>query len=153
MKNAGLILVLLLCSLQGCSWQENFVITNETGSDLVIEYEVDIPTSGFAIFDEHPLYYKLRPDGDVYWNETHEAVDLDTARTLVKVILPTGHGLIIGRLSNDEYSSYDQYFINGRHFNLKVLRIHGAHTLTEIRPATFDDHFTKKNHLVICRMK
>ena len=147
------MLLFLVCFLQSCSWQEYFVITNETKSDIIIEYEIEMPASGFSIFNTNPLYYKLNSDGSIYWDETNNATDIDTARLLVKIILPPNNGLVIGNLSNDNYKSYNQYFINGRHFNLKKLRIQNAETITEINRPNFDTYFTKQKGLIEYRVK
>lgn len=124
------------------------MVTNGTASDIVVEYEVLSSTDHLPIFYGQPLAYKLTSDDAIYWNETTKAVDLDSARCAVKVVLPPNHGLIIGGLSNDTYERYDQYFINGRHFDLEHLRIRSAGSLTEIEPNTFDDHFVKKKSVV-----
>ncbi len=148
-----LILLPLVCFLQNCSWQEYFVITNQTKSNIVIEYEIEMPADGFSIFDNHPIYYKLNSDGSIYWNETHNAVDLDTANLLVKTILTPNNCLIIGELSNDNYKSHNQYFINGRHFNLKNLKIENANAITKINFQNFDAYFTKQNNLITYKIK
>lgn len=153
MKIKLLILLSIVFLFHGCSWQESFVITNETKSDIIIEYDVEMPSNGFPIFDNHPNYYELNSDGLIYWDKVKKIVDLDTANHSVKFILLPNNGLIIGTLSNDNYKSYDQYFINGRHFNLKDLKIKKAGTVTEIRPKNFDDYFTNQKGLIIYRIK
>ena len=153
MRIAAFIGLPLLLLLQGCSWQEYFVLANQSGSDITIEYEIELPTDGFPIFDDVPRAYDLEPDGAILWDRTGPIADLDTARSRIKFILPPNKGLMIGRLSNDNYQSHDQYFINGRHFNLKHLRIRNGRTTTEIVPGHFDDHFTKQDHVIMYSIK
>ncbi|CAN5460079.1 hypothetical protein BH10BAC1_BH10BAC1_16660 [soil metagenome] len=143
MKLKILLLLPLLCLFQSCSWLENFVITNETTENITIEYELEERLDGFPIFDTQPESYKLNSDNTIYWNEVIKTADLDTARYLVKVILPPKQGLVLGTLSNDNYKQHDQYFINGRHFNLKHLKIQTPKTTTEITAKNFDSYFTK----------
>lgn len=153
MKLKVLILLSIVFILQGCSRQESFVITNETKSDIIIEYEVEPTPDGFPIFNDQPNSYDLNTDGLIYWDKVRDIVDLDTASHSFKLILPPNKGLIIGELSNDNYKSYDQYFINGRHFNLKQLKIKSGNTVTEIRPETFDNYFKKQKSLIVYRVK
>lgn len=153
MKTKLFFLIPLLFLLQGCSWSEYFVITNETNADIIIEYEVSIPSTGFSIFSNQPKCYKLHSDRTVYSNEIRDITDFNSEQHLVKVVLPSNNGLIIGGLSNDNYKSYDQYFINGRHFNLKNLKIQHGETVIEITPANFDRYFVKHKNLIACKIK
>lgn len=153
MRIAALIGLPLLLLLQGCSRQEYFVLANRTGSDVMVEYEIELPTSGFAIFNDVPRVYDLGTDDAILWDRTAPIADLDTARARIKFILPPNKGLMIGSLSNDDYERYDQYFINGRQFNLKHLLIRKGNATIEIGPEDFDDYFIKEAHVVIFRMK
>jgi hypothetical protein len=71
----------------------------------------------------------------------------------VKIILPPNNALIIGRISNDHYTSFDQYFINGRTFNLKKLSVKKGTTTIQISPDNFDDYFKKKNGVIGLKIK
>lgn len=135
-------------AFQSCSWQEYFVMSNKTNSDIIIEYEIENPPSGFSIFDDHPSIYKLSKAGDINWNETSEPNDSDTSKLSVKIILAPNTAVIFGHLSNDNYKKHDQYFINSRHFNLKKIKIVKEKTLLEISPKNFDDFFMKKNGII-----
>ena len=77
-----------------------------------------------------------------------QLVDLDTLNNAVTVILPENTSLIIGELSNDHYSRYDQQFINDRRFNLKVIEIRNGSQTTNISPKQFDTYFKKKNGII-----
>lgn len=129
------------------------MITNETQSEIIIEYEVITPLNGFIIFDIQPTNYELTSKEHIDWTKEHEVKDLVTSSGLVKLKLPPNKGLIIGRLSNDSYKSYDQDFINGRHFNLKTLKIRTLKEVTEIKPETFDDYFVKQKGVVVYIIK
>lgn len=153
MKAKLFILLPLLFLLQGCSWQEYFVVINQTKADIIIEYEIEIPSTGFPIFSNQPNEYKLHSDGTIYWNETHDIADLNPDSHWIKVLLPPNNGLVIGRLSNDNYKSYNQYYINGRHFNLKNLKIQTGENIIEITPTNFDHYFAKHKNLIACTIQ
>ena len=148
-----IILFLIILTFQGCSWQEYFVITNQTNSDIIVEYEIEQPKSGFAIFDNRQTLHKLSKEGGIDWNETLEIKDLDTARLIIKIQLSPNTAVIIGNLSNDNYKKHDQYFINGRTFNLKKLNITNGQPTKEITPENFDDFFVKKKGMILLRTK
>ncbi|MBL7911241.1 MAG: hypothetical protein JNJ41_09335 [Bacteroidia bacterium] len=138
---------------QACSWQESFVITNQTSADIIIEYEILSPETGFGIFDAHPSSYALNTSNSIDWNKQADALDQDTAKYIVKIVLPPKKALIIGQLSNDHYKSHDQYFINGRTFNLKKLKIQNDKTVIEISSENFDTYFSKKEGAITLRIK
>lgn len=149
-----LILVFLILFLfQGCSWQEYFAISNQTKTDIIIEYEIELPKSRFAIFDDRLTVYKTSSSGEIDWNEVHEPSDEDSASLSFKIILPPNQALIIGHLSNDNYKKHDQYFINGRSFNLKKLSIKKGTTTLQITPENFDDYFVKKKGIIGLKIK
>ena len=55
-----------------------------------------------------------------------------------------GHAAVeIGRLQNDNYEKHDQYFINGRAFNLEFLLIKTKEKEIKITAKTFDSYFKK----------
>lgn len=153
MKTKFIIFLTAVFLLQGCSWQEYFIITNETTEDIVIEYKLKKTPEGFPIFDQHPKSYELNADGLIYWDKMKSIKDTDTTDQSIQITLPPNTGLLMGQLSNDEYKSFDQTFINRRHFNLKSLKITSAGKTTEIQPETFDDHFTKEKGMIRYRAK
>ena len=152
-KVAGVLIFSFVFILQACSWQEYFVITNQTEENINIEYEIISPSGGFPIFEDHPSGYKLNASNEIDWTKTIEPLDLDTARLSVKIILEPKQALIIGYLSNDHYKKHDQYFINGRSFNLKKLQIQKDKTTLTISPENFDEYFFKKNGTIVLRVK
>ncbi len=113
------IVFFILFLFQGCSWQEYFVISNQTKSDIIVEYEIEQPKSRFAIFTDRSTIYKTTNFGDIDWNEFYEPIDQDSTSLSFKIILAPKKALIIGYLSNDNYKEHDQYFINERSFTLK----------------------------------
>lgn len=131
--------------LSGCSWQEYFLITNETTSDIVIEYSISSPESGFGIFDTTPTIYKLNSSGSINWNNQLFFVDSDTTSLGVSVLLPPKSSVAIGYLSNDHYEKYNQQFINGRTFNLKVINLNSNGKSTKVIPENFDSFFKKNS--------
>jgi len=152
-KKIYLPVLFFLYIFQGCSWQEYFIITNQTSTDIIIEYEITMPQTGFAIFDTHPSSYKLNSNNNIDWNEQADVLDQDTAAFTAKIVLAPKTALTIGHLSNDHYKGRDQYFINGRVFNLKRLKIQNDKTVIEISPENFDDHFSKKDGIIALRVK
>ena len=147
------IVFFILFLFQGCSWQEYFVISIQTKSDIIVEYEIEQPKSRFAIFTDRSTIYKTTNSGDIDWNEVYEPIDQDSASLSFKIILPPNKALIIGHLSNDTYKKHDQYFINGRSFNLKKLSIKKGTTTLQITPENFDDYFVKKKGIIGLKIK
>lgn len=136
----------------GCSWQEDFVISNRSASPITIEYRLQDSTKGFAIFEHKPMVYELNTVGAINWEKPISIVDADTARLLVKMVIPANSSLIFGHLSNDHYTSYNQYFINDRNFNLKNIRIINHDIVTDIIPETFDAYFKKDKGEVVFKI-
>ncbi|MES2138358.1 MAG: hypothetical protein V4511_01525 [Bacteroidota bacterium] len=141
--------------LSGCSWQEYFMVTNETTSDITIEYSISSPGSGFGfgIFETTPTIYKLTPTGSIDWNDQLSFVDTDTTSLGVTVLLPAKSSVVIGYLSNDHYKKHDQQFINGRTFNLKKINLNSSGKSTEIIPENFDSFFKKSSGNIEYRVK
>lgn len=153
MKTKLIIFLIAVFLLQGCSWQEYFIITNETTEDIVIEYKLKKIPEGFPIFDQHPKSYALNADGIIYWDKMKSIKDTDTTDQSIQITLPPNTGLLMGQLSNDEYKSFDQSFINRRHFNLKSLKIMHSGKVTLIQPETFDDYFVKNKGMIKYKVK
>lgn len=147
------IVFLILILFQGCSWQEYFVISNQTKSNIIVEYEIEQPKSRFGIFDDRSNIYSTSPTGEIDWNEHSEPIDSDTSLLSMKIILPPNKALIIGHLSNDTYKKHDQYFINGRSFNLIKINIKIGKTDLQITPENFDDYFVKKKGIIGLKIK
>ncbi|MEO6304749.1 MAG: hypothetical protein ABIP51_16430 [Bacteroidia bacterium] len=145
--------LLFIFFFQGCSWQEYFLVSNPTGMDLIVEYEVESPAQGFAIFDNYPTGYKIYKSGDIKWDEPVELKDMDTARAVVRIILSPGTAVIFGHLSNDHYKKHDQVFINDRHFNLKRLIVQKGEFTRDITVENFDDNIVKRNGIISVKTK
>ena len=136
----------------GCSWLEYFVITNESTSEINLEYEIENPANGFAIFESHPSVYQLDVSNNINWNEKLSASDGSMMPLFVKTTLPPKSGIVIGSLSNDHYKKHNQYFINDRKFNLKNIKIITKNKIIEISLENFDTYFKKKDGYIIFRM-
>ena len=145
--------VLLAFLLQGCSFVRRFRIVNNSNETIEINYTIKAPDRTFAIFTEKPDAYSLDKKEEIDWDKKLQLVDLDTSFYVVKVKLPPKSTLIIGTLNNDEYTSYNQYFINGRSFNFSQLTILKDSVSTTIVPETFDTYFTKKDGDIIYVLK
>lgn len=105
--------------------------------------------SGFPIFTERAEIFKMNKSGDINWENRSAITDLDTSLQTVKIILPPNSILNFGHLSNDHYTSHNQYFINDRKFNLEKLIVNK----TEIVPETFDKYFKKDDGSIVYRIK
>ncbi|MDH4471249.1 MAG: hypothetical protein QE487_01505 [Fluviicola sp.] len=149
MKRIRIIILLLLTScLSSCSWNEYFALFNVSGASIQVRYEIDSTYTGFPLFNTSYSAYSTDQNNEIDWNKPLQLVDTDTLKNTVTVILPENASLIIGELSNDHYSRYDQPFINGRMFNLKTIEIlHGTQT-TSISPKQFDTYFKKKDGII-----
>lgn len=77
-----------------------------------------------------------------------ETNDLDTNFQIVHIQLPPKTTLIFGSLNNDNYTTYNQYFINGHSFNLVEMTIKTAKETIVVKPETFDTFFKKKNGII-----
>lgn len=128
-----------------CSWVEDFILVNNSETPISIIYELDSSTSSFPIFDYSPEGYKLLSSQEPDWNNVLKLIDEDSAILIVKVELPAKSVLSFGRLQNDHYKKYNQYFINARKFNLKTMRIKTGGKEHVILPETFDSFFKKNN--------
>jgi len=152
MKNTllALIISLLTLFLGGCSWQEYFVVKNNTNKNVIITYQIDTLTGGgFPIFNQKPTLYQQTKKGSIDWNKTLTVNDIDTNQLIISVSIPSKSTLIIGVLNNDTYKAYDQKFINSRYFNFKIMSITQDLNTKEIIRAKFDDFFTKKKGLIV----
>ncbi len=139
----ALLLFSTIFLFSGCSWQQYFVISNETLSDITIEYSIPIPSDGFGIFNTSPILYKLNSSGSMDWDNQLSIIDNDTSLFAVKIVLPPKSAVVIGELSNDNYETHNQKFINGRIFNLEKIILNKNGNFTEITPENFDIFFKK----------
>lgn len=146
-------IIVMMFLFSGCSWQEYFQIINETSSDITIEYKIENPVGGFAIFENHPSVYQLNSSNNVDWDNQLSIIDKDTALLVIRLTLPAKSTTVFGHLSNDRYEKYNQNFINGRVFNLTNLSINNNQNTTLITPINFDNYFKKENGNIVYRIK
>lgn len=137
----GLILI-------GCSWQQYFVIMNLSQRPLQIEYQVRITTEGFPIFDTEPAFYKASNRQDIHWEKPLTVAVESINDSTIRFVIPPASAAVIGQLSNDHYTGYNQYFINGRKFNLEYVQVISEQDTTRILPEQFDRYFTIDHGMV-----
>ena len=135
--------------LNSCSWVERFMIKNNTSEAIEVFYELNSPEIGFSLFHSLPELYEMTSRKEIDWEKKREVEDADTSYYKVNLSLPPNHILIIGSLHNQTYESYDQEFINDRHFNLKHLTIKTADELIDVTPQNFDKQFYKEKGDII----
>lgn len=139
------ILFLFLQLFWSCSWVQYFMVINESNQPIEVSYTLIPPEKTFAIFENNPDVYVLKKPGQINWDKKLESTDLDTTLETIRVKIPANTALIFGRLYNDQYTSYNQYFINGRSFNLVEMTIKTNNETIVVKPETFDNYFKKKN--------
>lgn len=144
-----LVWFLFLQLFWSCSWVQYFMVVNESNQPIEISYTLTPPEKTFAIFDATTDAYELKSKGCLNWEKKLTLADADTTNEKVMITLPANAVLIFGRLHNDKYTSYNQYFINGRSFNLAELTIKTAQKTTSILPETFDNYFKEQNGNIV----
>lgn len=150
MKPLKITLIFLLLQLfWSCSWVERFMVVNETDEPIEITYTIAPPEKTFAIFDGKFDVFQLKKAKQLDWEKKLDVVDLDTNSLRVHVKLPANAALIFGTLHNDKYTSTNQYFINGRSFNLVEMTISTPTKSTTVNPENFDTHFKKQNGSIV----
>jgi hypothetical protein len=150
MKSLKILLFLFSISfLWSCSWVQYFMVINESNQPFEVSYRLTAPEKTFAIFENKPTAYELKKPGQINWDKKLELTDLDTSFETVKLQLPANTALIFGYLHNDKYTSTNQYFINGRSFNLVEMTISTSTKSTSVTPENFDAHFKKQNGSIV----
>ena len=135
--------------LSGCSWSEYFVVNNLSDHPIFINYTISEPKDhNFGIFDPNPKFYKATKNGNIDWNNKIELKDLDESNEIVSIYLPSNTIMIFGRLNNDKYTSYDQYFINSREFNFDYMEVEVNLNVFHISKNTFDKNFIKDKGII-----
>ena len=147
----SLLFLLITILLSGCSWQEYFVLENNSDSSIVVSYSLS-QANGFPIFDEADAYMATS-SGEVDWNKKITIDDSDTSALGFQFMLPPNSILTFGHLSNDHYSNWSQQFINGRVFNFKMMQIKMKDRNITISKDSFDSFFKKKNGYIKFRVK
>ncbi len=136
-------LVSFVFILQACSWICRFFISNTTDKPVSLEIKLNKAVKSFPIFHYREFYLhetsgeKIKDDAKEFLADTLEDY------SHVKFILPAYTAVEIAQLQNDKYEKHDQYFINGRVFNLESLIITAHGKETKIIPETFDSCFKK----------
>jgi len=157
-----LLLGVILILFNSCSWVERFVILNKTKDPVKITYDLFIKNSGFAIFGDVPEVYNLNEWDNIEWtekgltqyNQTITYNKDSSERTIsYTVLLPPKTALLFGRISNFNYTKYNDSFINDRYFNLQKLNIYQKDKPLEIIPSTFDNYFKNKEGNISYTMK
>ena len=140
--------IVILLSLQGCSWVCGFYIANTTNETITAEIKLKDSCGSFPIF-HYPynyyggfMQYKLKNNNSVDFESSKE-IKADTLEKFshFKFQIPPHSAIEIGQLQNDNYTKHDQYFINGRVFNLEKISI--SEKKIEIVTSTFDNYFHK----------
>lgn len=150
MKSLKILLFLIASGfLWSCSWVQYFMVINESNEPIEVSYTLVPPEKTFAIFENKPTTYELKKPGQINWEKKLEIADLDTTFETVKIQLPANTALVFGYLHNDKYTSYNQYFINGRSFNLTEMTIKTGEETITIIPETFDCYFKKQKGNIV----
>jgi len=143
------LLIICFFSLQGCSWICRFYIANTSNEAIRVEMKLMDSPSSFPIF-HYPKYYygklekyDLKKNGAVNLEKGAIEVRADTLDKFshFRFEVPPHSAVEIGALQNDHYEKYNQYFINGRTFNIERILI--SEKKIEIVPSTFDNYFRK----------
>ncbi len=145
-------LLALLFLFTGCSWQEYFILTNSSESSIMLSYTIS-KVDGFAIFDETPSIYQMNNSGEIDWEKRIIIDDKDSSALSFHYTLPANSILILGNLSNDHYTSHNQYYINGRVFNFRMMEIKKKDGIVTIPASQFDRFFKKKNGYINYEVK
>ena len=133
---------------------EYFFVNNSSDKPIFINYTITEPKDhNFPIFEHSPTFYQITNKGNIDWDNKIEIEDSDPRKEVVSVILPAKTIMIFGRLNNDTYKSYDQYFINSREFNLDFMEIEIDLRINHISKTTFDDHFSKQKGFITYDIK
>lgn len=145
-----ILIVLSTILFSGCSWSEYFTINNLSDKPIYVSYKLSPLSENmtFGVFSLAPTFYKPNRKNNIDWNNKIDVKDSDSSIYVVNVIIPPKTIMIFGRLSNDHYSNSEQYFINGREFNLDFMEIEVNLEVHHISKKTFDEYFKKKKGLI-----
>jgi hypothetical protein len=127
---------------------------NTSDKPISIEIKLSKKVTSFPIFDYSSFTLRGEKNGKIIYDSQKE-IKADTLEDYshFKISIPAHSALEIGQLLNDKYEKYNQYFINGRVFNLESLIIHSSEKETKILPETFDTYFEKEKGNVIYVVK
>ena len=145
--------IAMIMLLTSCSWNEYFIISNTSQSVVTINYKIKAVKNGFPIFTNQPSIYKISTPNVTDWQSEQKPVDTDTSLTGFSLKIPAHYAVNIGVLNNDQYTAYNQYFINSRVFNLLELEIVQNNDTLKIFPTTFDTYFKKIKRNIVLEIK
>ena len=131
-----------LAFLSSCSYNEYFVVINNSNQAISISFTYEIDSTAIEIFDNRPDVYSLNEE-NINWSDKKE-VKLKESWNAYELTLPAKSGLVFGNLSNEHFESVDQEFINMRKFNFIEMKIGFAGTETIVLKETFSDFFKKE---------
>lgn len=144
-------LAVFLFSLHGCSWVCGFYVSNTSSTPVTVDVKLMNAPGTFPIFHYPFNYYgkvrqyKLKNNGSVDFEKASD-IKVDTLENYshYKVQILPNSAIEIGQLQNDHYEKHDQYFINGRVFNLEKISV--SDKKVEISTSTFDNYFHRGEH-------
>lgn len=145
------LLLLLLFNFESCSWQEYFIIINQSNREQKIIISLDEIQEGIPIFDRNFDFYEFDKAGNPLWDKKKTLRVVKLTDYSFEFNLPIGYGVVFGRLSNDKYISSNQNFINGRRFNLQSIETDHEEVL--IVKENFDRFFIKSNGHISYQLK
>ncbi|AEA45234.1 hypothetical protein [Fluviicola taffensis] len=145
--------IAMLMSVSACSWNEYFMVSNQSSHPTIIQYQLTHVEKGFPIFTNQPVIYKLDDSNEINWDTKQIPIDLDTSSAGIQLEIPVNCAVVFGELNNDRYRSPKQEFINGRVFNLQELEILKNKHLQKITPENFDKYFKKINGSNVLEIK
>lgn len=145
------LIVLSCIRFTSCSWILGFYLINSSAEEINIEMKLQDSLRGtFAIFDYNDAAaYPLSKHSDFMYDKSFQ-IRYDTLNKFSNLIfkIPVNTAVQIGVLHNDTYKNHDQYFINGRVFNLEKIIIKKKTGNTTITYDSFDRFFQKGSNRV-----
>ncbi len=149
-------LFLLLLVFQGCSWVNTFYIINSTSSKIKLEFYLSETESSFPIFydvNSCKFAYELTKNGNIDKEKPVTVVPIKIdSKTHFSIIIPANTALQIGALHNDNYTSHNQTFINGREFNLISITHLRGNMVVVIDPDEFDKRLIRESGELIYKI-
>ncbi len=137
------LLVSFVFILQSCSWICRFFIVNTTDKPISVEIKLNKTVKNFPIFHYREFYLHEAKGAKISDDTKEFLADTLEDYSHIKFELPAHTSVEIARLQNDKYEKHDQYFINGRVFNLEALLINDGKKEIKITTETFDTYFKK----------
>ena len=116
---------------------------NTSNNPVNIDIKLNKNISTFPIFHYGKIYVHEAPNEKIKDEEKEILSDTLENFSHFNFTLPAHSAAEIGELQNDKYEKYNQFFINGRVFNLESLVINSGGNKTKIVPETFDTYFKK----------